>query len=107
MDYLRKYFCFIIIAIVYYLLPAFCIVDTGSGMFVLFLILPAFTFFTAVFFTLIKGFKWYYSFIVAALWLPNIIILNGSAAIYAVIFFVLSLVGQLVAFAMSKILLRR
>ena len=107
MDYLRKYFCFIIIAIVYYLLQAFCIVDTGSGMFVLFLILPVFTFFTAVFFTLINGFKWYYSFIVAALWLPNIIILNGSAAIYAIIFFVLSLVGQLTAFAMSKILLRR
>lgn len=94
-DNIKKYIPYIVIALIYYLMPTFLAIDTGSAIFILLLIIPSIVFLTAILFSKKQGFKWYFSVIVAILWLPNIIILNDSATIYAFIYAVISIFGQL------------
>lgn len=94
-DNIKKYIPYIVIALIYYLMPTFLAIDTGSAIFILLLIIPSIVFLTAILFSKKQGFKWYFSVIVAILWLPNIIILNDSATIYAFIYAVISILGQL------------
>ena len=94
-ENIKKYIPYIVIALIYYLMPAFLAIDTGSAIFILLLIIPSIVFLTAILFSKKQGFKWYFSVIVAILWLPNIIILNDSATIYAFIYAVISIFGQL------------
>lgn len=78
----------------YYLLPVLMI-DTGSGMFILLLLMPALTLGLSYGYGRNFGFNLVYSVLVAILFLPTIWIhYNGSAMIYLFINGILSLLGQ-------------
>ena len=78
----------------YYLLPLLMI-DTGSGMFILLLVMPALTLGLSYVYGRNFGFNLVYSVLVAILFLPTIWIhYNGSAMIYLFINGILALLGQ-------------
>ena len=92
--------------ITFYLFPLL-IVDTGSGMFALLLLIPAFCFLTAFLFGLLAGIQWLYPLLIAALFLPTIwIYYNSSAWIYVIPYTILALVGNLTGGLIRKFVLK-
>lgn len=78
----------------YYLLPVL-MTDTGSGMFILLLLMPALTLVLSYTYGRNFGFNLVHSVLVVILFLPTIWIhYNGSAMIYLFINGILSLLGQ-------------
>lgn len=100
-NILKKYSYYIIIILTY--CSSLLIIDTGSGMFILLLVIPLAVLSVSIIFAFKNSFKWYFSVIVGVLWLPVLLILNSSAAIYAVIYAVLSFLGQLIGLLISNI----
>lgn len=101
-ENIKKYIPYIVIALIYYLMPAFLAIDTGSAIFILLLIIPSIVFLTAILFSKKQGFKWYFSVIVAILWLPNIFIFNDSITVYAYKYALISIIGQLIGMSIRK-----
>jgi predicted anti-sigma-YlaC factor YlaD len=92
--------------ITFYLFPLL-IVDTGSGMFALLLLIPAFCFLTAFLFGLLAGIQWLYPLLIAVLFLPTIwIYYNSSAWIYVIPYTILALVGNLTGGLIRKFVLK-
>jgi O-antigen/teichoic acid export membrane protein len=87
---------FIAIAITiisFYLFPLL-IIDTGSGMFFLLLVVPIVCFVSALVYGFFVGFKWFYPIIVAILFVPTIFIYyNSSAFIYIIIYAAFAFIG--------------
>lgn len=80
--------------ICFYLLPFF-IQDTGSGMFLLLIIIPIISFINAVVYGKHRGFNIGYTIIVVILFIPTIFIFyNKSAIIYIFIYGMISLIGN-------------
>ena len=73
----------------------FLIHDTGMAMFLLLLVLPLLFFFFFFLYDKKYGFSWPLPAIVGLIWLPNLAMLNESAAIYIFIFGVVSYIGQI------------
>ncbi|MCR8967053.1 hypothetical protein [Streptococcus zalophi] len=92
----KKYAIFGIVALIYYLSPLLLIQDTGSAIFILLIILPLFVFIVSEIYTVKNGFKWYFPIVVGLLWIPNIFLLNDSAAFYIVFYGIISLIGQII-----------
>lgn len=46
-DNIKKYIPYIVIALIYYLMPTFLAIDTGSAIFILLLIIPSIVFFNS------------------------------------------------------------
>lgn len=106
-NFIKKYYVYILTMIAFYvLIPLFCR-DTGSAIFILLCIIPFIIFTSSLFYAKINGFKWYLSVIVGLLWLPMIIRLNESAAIYVVVYGVISFIGQGIGFFIRKVLSKR
>lgn len=92
--------------ITFYLFPLL-IVDTGSGMFALLLLIPVFCFLTAFLFGLLAGIQWLYPLLIAVLFLPTIwIYYNSSAWVYVIPYTMLALVGNLVGGLIRKFVLK-
>lgn len=103
LNKLKKYHSIIYILIVYYL-PFFTFVkDTGSAILTLFFIIPVTVLIVFFLFAKKYGFNIYYSLAITLLWLLNIFILNDSAAIYALIYGALSIIGQLAGFMLNRL----
>lgn len=80
--------------IAFYLMPLL-IVDTGSGMFVLLLLIPFFCFGCSLALGAAFGFQWYYPLAVAALFVPAVFLyFNASASVYIVVFGLAALLGD-------------
>lgn len=78
----------------FYLLPFF-IKDTGSGIFLLLIIIPVIIFINAVVYGKNRGFNIVYSIIVVIFFIPTIFIYyNESAIIYSFIYGIISLIGN-------------
>lgn len=88
-------FIVILVAILmdFYLLPSF-IIDTGSGMYLLLIIIPIIDFICSTIFGIIYSFKIYFPFLVAMLFVPAVyIFFNDSAYIYVFGYGIVSFVG--------------
>ena len=101
-ELIKKYIVYIVIAMMYYLIPLYLVKDTGSGIFLLFMAIPTIVFLISLVFAIKKGFRWYFSVIVGLLWFPNVFILNDSASSYIIIYGAISLIGQLIGNLLRK-----
>ena len=102
--FIKKYYVYILVMFAFYVAAPLLCMDTGSAMFTLLILLPAILFILSLVYVKMNGFKWYLSIIIGLLWLPVIIYFNESATIYALIYGVISFVGQGIGFLMNKIL---
>ena len=92
----------VIAMIAFYAMPIF-IIDTGSGMFFLLLVIPVFCFISGLIYGIIDGFKWFYPIILAVLFIPAIFIyFNSSALIYTLIYGVITLIGNMVGWLIYR-----
>ena len=83
-------------AVAFYLSPKLMI-DTGSAMFLLLLVIPLICLFTALIYTYKNNFSWAYPILVMVLFVPSVFIdYNDSAFIYTFIFGAISLIGSFV-----------
>ena len=101
-ELIKKYIVYIVIAMMYYLIPLYLVKDTGSGIFLLLMAIPTIVFLISLVFAIKNGFRWYFSIIVGLLWFPNVFILNDSASIYIMIYGAISFVGQLIGNFLRK-----
>lgn len=99
---LKKYYGYLIVILAYYVMPSLFVRDTGSAINFFLLIIPALVFVVSMAVADENGFKWYFSIVVGILWLPNILILNSSAAIYAAIYGAISFAGQIIGFLINR-----
>lgn len=84
----------ITLAIAFYVLPLF-IKDTGSGMFMLLLVIPLLTFVCAIVYGVRQGFDFLLTIAAIILFAPTIFIFyNTSAWIYIIAYAVIALVGN-------------
>ena len=81
-------------AVAFYLLPLL-IRDTGSGMFVLLLLIPVLCVGGGFVCGFLSGFQWVYPLLTAVLFLPAVLLyFNDSALVYAAVYGVIALVGD-------------
>ena len=85
-EWIKKYTVYIVIAMIYYFIPLYLVKYTGSGIFLLLMVIPIIVCLMSVVFSLKNGFIWYFSVIVGLLWFPNVYILNDSASSYIIIY---------------------
>lgn len=102
----KKIFAFmpyvIVLAVIFYALPLL-ISDTGSGMFLMLLIIPLLTFACSAIYGKLQGFNIFFTFITVILFAPTIYIFyNSSASIYIVVYGIVSLVGNLIGMLFYK-----
>ena len=103
--FIKKYYVYILVMLAFYVAALLLCRDTGSAMFTLLCLLPAILFILSLVYAKMNGFKWYLSLAVALLWLPTVFIYyNESAVIYALIYGVISFIGQGIGFLVNKIL---
>lgn len=101
-EWIKKYIVYIVIAKMYYFIPLYLVKDTGSGIFLLLIVIPVIVFLISLIFATKNGFRWYFSVIVGLLWFPNVFILNDSAGSYIMIYGAISLIGQLIGNLLRK-----
>ena len=102
--FIKKYYVYILVMFAFYVAAPLLCRDTGSAMFTLLCLLPVILFILSLVYAKMNGFKWYLSIIIGLMWLPAIIYLNESATIYALIYGVISFIGQGIGFLVNKIL---
>ena len=91
-----------ITAVGFYVLP-FAMQDTGAAMLILLLATPLICFACALVYGIKHGFNIVFPIVVALLFIPAIFIFyNKTAWVYAVIYFVIPLVGNFVGRSVSK-----
>ena len=101
-EWIKKYTVYIVIAMMYYFIPLYLVKDTGSGIFLLLMVIPIIVFLISLVFAIKKGFRWYFSVIVGLLWFPNVYILNDSASSYTMVYGAISFIGQLIGTLLRK-----
>ena len=101
--FIKKYYVYILVMLAFYVAAPLLCRDTGSAIFTLLCLLPVILFILSLVYAKMNGFKWHLSIIIGLLWLPAIIYLNESATVYALIYGVISFVGQGVGFLVNKI----
>lgn len=101
--FIKKYYVYILVMLAFYVAAPLLCRNTGSAIFTLLCLLPVILFILSLVYAKMNGFKWYLSIIIGLLWLPAIIYLNESASIYALIYGIISFVGQGVGFLVNKI----
>ena len=93
---------YFIVFIAFYLFPML-IKDTGSGMFILLIVIPLITFITSIIYGLKNTFDFLYPLIIAILFIPTLFIYyNISAWTYIIVYSVIAVVGELLGKALQK-----
>ncbi|MDO5717633.1 MAG: hypothetical protein Q4P34_01490 [Tissierellia bacterium] len=91
--YKKKAIYYLITILNFYLLPNL-IVDTGSGMSMLLIIMPLIILGNSIFYGAVFGFKIIFAIITAVLFIPSIFIYyNSSVMLYSIIYGIVSLIG--------------
>ena len=98
----RQLLVYVVVALLYYFIPVFLIQDTGSVMFFIVIGIPVIVFVGSMLFSLKFGYYWYFPIIIGLLWIPNLFLLNDSAAVYILMYAVVSFVGQLIGMLFKK-----
>ena len=103
-ELIKKYYIYILVIFAFYVVAPLLCRDTGSAIFTLLCLLPAILLILSLVYAKMNGVKWYLSPAVALLWLPTVFIYyNESAMIYALIYGVISFIGQGVGFLINTI----
>ena len=103
MEKLKKnWIYYLIILIAFYLVPML-IKDTGSGMFILLIVIPLITLITSLIYGLRNTVDFIYPLIVAILFIPTLFIYyNTSAWIYIIVYSVIAVIGELIGKILQK-----
>lgn len=103
MDKIKKNWVFyFIIFITFYLIPIL-IQDTGSGMFILLIVIPLITLITSIIYGLRNVFDFIYPLIVAILFIPTLFIYyNISAWVYIIAYSLIALIGEILGKTLQK-----
>lgn len=93
---------YFIIFITFYLIPIL-IQDTGSGMFILLIVIPLITLITSIIYGLRNVFDFIYPLIVAILFIPTLFIYyNASAWTYILVYSMIAVIGELLGKTLQK-----
>ncbi len=103
MDKIKKnWIYYLIIFITFYLIPIL-IKDTGSGMFILLIVIPLITLITSIIYGLRNTIDFFYPLIIAILFIPTLFIYyNMSAWVYIIAYFMIALIGELLGKTLQK-----
>ena len=103
MDKIKKnWVYYFIIFITVYLIPIL-IQDTGSGMFILLIVIPLITLITSIIYGLRNVFDFIYPLIVAILFIPTLFIYyNISAWVYIIAYSLIALIGEILGKTLQK-----
>ena len=103
MDKIKKnWVYYFIIFITFYLIPVL-IQDTGSGMFILLIVIPLITLITSIIYGLRNVFDFIYPLIVAILFIPTLFIYyNASAWTYILVYSMIAVIGELLGKTLQK-----
>ena len=102
MNFKRNWIFYLLMILNFYAFP-FLITDTGSGMLFLLFVMPVICFIISLIYGIKNGMKLFFPLITAVLFVPSVFIFyNSSAAIYIVIFGIVSLIGCLIGAPFSK-----
>lgn len=103
MDKIKKnWVYYFIIFITFYLIPIL-IQDTGSGMFILLIVIPLITLITSIIYGLRNVFDFIYPLIVAILFIPTLFIYyNASAWTYILVYSIIAVIGELLGKTLQK-----
>ena len=103
MDKIKKnWVYYFIIFITFYLIPIL-IQDTGSGMFILLIVIPLITLITSIIYGLRNVFDFIYPLIVAILFIPTLFIYyNISAWVYIIAYSLIALIGEILGKTLLK-----
>lgn len=103
MDKIKKnWVYYFIIFITFYLIPIL-IQDTGSGMFILLIVIPLMTLITSIIYGLRNVFDFIYPLIVAILFIPTLFIYyNASAWTYILVYSMIAVIGELLGKTLQK-----
>ena len=93
---------YLIIFIAFYLVPIL-IKDTGSGMFILLIVIPLITLITSIIYGLRNTFDFIYPLIVAILFIPTLFIYyNTSALVYVIVYSMIAVIGELLGKTLQR-----
>ena len=103
MDKIKKnWIYYFIILIAFYIVPML-IKDTGSGMFILLIVIPLITLITSLIYGLINTVDFIYPLIVAILFIPTLFIYyNISAWVYIIAYSLIALIGELLGKTLQR-----
>lgn len=103
MEKLKKnWIYYLIILIAFYLVPML-IKDTGSGMFILLIVIPLITLITSLIYGLRNTVDFIYPLIVAILFIPTLFIYyNTSAWVYIISYSMIAVIGELLGKTLQK-----
>ncbi len=103
MDKIKKnWIYYLIIFITFYFIPLF-IKDTGSGMFILLIVIPLITLITSIIYGFRNTFDFFYTVLVAILFIPTLFIYyNASAWIYILAYSMIALIGELLGKTLQR-----
>ena len=94
-EFIRKYYVYIIVIIAFYVATPLLCRDAGGAFLTLLVIFPLIILILSFIHSKIRGFNCWLSIVIGLLWLPvTLIYLNASALIYALIYGVISFLGQ-------------
>ena len=98
----KNWIYYLIIFITFYLNPII-IKDTGSGMFILLIVIPLITLITSIIYGLRNTFNFIYPLIVAILFIPTLFIYyNTSALVYVIAYSMISFIGELLGKTLQR-----
>lgn len=97
MEKLRRMIPYLLIIIfAFYILPLL-IKDTGSGILILLIGIPAICFVVSFIYGIKNSFNWLFPIFIMALFVPSIFIYyNESASVYIIIYGVISIIAQFI-----------
>ena len=103
MDKIKKnWIYYLIIFIAFYLVPIL-IKDTGSGMFILLIVIPLITLIISIIYGLRNTFDFIYPLIVAILFIPTLFIYyNTSALVYVIVYSMIAVIGELLGKTLQR-----
>lgn len=103
MDKIKKnWIYYLIIFIAFYIVPML-IKDTGSGMFILLIVIPLITLITSLKYGLRNTVDFIYPLIVAILFIPTLFIYyNISAWVYIIAYSLIAFIGELLGKTLQK-----
>lgn len=103
MERLRNNILYYVLIIINFYVFPLLMQDTGSGMFVLFLLIPLGCLITSFFYGFKNGFDFLYIGVVIILSLSSIFVyFNDSALPYAIIYILIAMIGNFVALPFRK-----
>lgn len=103
MDKIKKnWIYYFIILIAFYIVPML-IKDTGSGMFILLIVIPLITLITSIIYGLRNTVDFIYPLLVAILFIPTLFIYyNTSAWVYVIAYSMIAVIGELLGKTLQK-----